>query len=41
MAGRAEAKLRKKGLKVSAMAFGGMGLSHAYGPPIDKRAGSL
>ena len=32
-------KLGKSGLEVSAMGFGCMGLSHAYGPPVDKRAG--
>jgi hypothetical protein len=41
MVGRAPAKLGKKGLEVSAMGFGCMGLSHAYGLAIDKRAGSL
>ncbi len=32
-------KLGKSGLEVSAMGFGCMGLSHAYGPPVDKGAG--
>ena len=32
-------KLGKSGLEVSAMGFGCMGLSHAYGPPVDKQAG--
>src|SRR5208283_2179746 len=32
-------KLGKSGLEVSAMGFGCMGLSHAYGPPVDTRAG--
>jgi len=32
-------KLGNSGLEVSAMGFGCMGLSHAYGPPVDKQAG--
>ena len=32
-------KLGKSGLEVSAMGFGCMGLSHAYGPPVDKGTG--
>jgi aryl-alcohol dehydrogenase-like predicted oxidoreductase len=32
-------KLGKSGLEVSAMGFGCMGLSHGYGPPVDKQAG--
>ena len=32
-------KLGKSGLEVSAMGFGCMGLSHVYGPPVDKQAG--
>ena len=32
-------KLGKSGLEVSAMGFGCMGLSHAYGPPVEKQAG--
>ena len=31
--------LGNSGLEVSAMGFGCMGLSHAYGPPVDKQAG--
>src|SRR5271165_3548725 len=32
-------KLGKSGLEVSAMGFGCMGLSHAYGPPVETQAG--
>ena len=32
-------KLGNSGLEVSALGFGCMGLSHAYGPPVDKQAG--
>ncbi len=32
-------KLGKSGLEVSAIGFGCMGLSHAYGRPVDKQAG--
>ena len=32
-------KLGKSGLEVSALGFGCMGLSHGYGPPVDKQAG--
>jgi aryl-alcohol dehydrogenase-like predicted oxidoreductase len=32
-------KLGKSGLEVSAMGFACMGLSHAYGPPVDRQAG--
>ena len=32
-------ELGKSGLEVSAMGFGCMGLSHAYGPPVDRQAG--
>ena len=32
-------KLGNSGLEVSAMGFGCMGLSHAYGPPVDQQAG--
>jgi len=32
-------ELGKSGLEVSALGFGCMGLSHAYGPPVDKQAG--
>ncbi len=31
--------LGKNGLEVSSLGFGCMGLSHAYGPPVDKQAG--
>src|SRR5271166_252822 len=32
-------KIGKSGVEVSAMGVGCMGLSHAYGPPVDKQAG--
>jgi aryl-alcohol dehydrogenase-like predicted oxidoreductase len=32
-------KLGKSSLEVSAMGFGCMGLSHAYGPPVERQAG--
>jgi aryl-alcohol dehydrogenase-like predicted oxidoreductase len=32
-------KLGNSGLEVSALGLGCMGLSHAYGPPVDKQAG--
>jgi aryl-alcohol dehydrogenase-like predicted oxidoreductase len=32
-------KLGNSGLEVSALGFGCMGLSHAYGPPVDTQAG--
>jgi aryl-alcohol dehydrogenase-like predicted oxidoreductase len=32
-------KLGNSGLEVSAMGFGCMGLSHAYGPPVERQAG--
>ncbi len=32
-------KLGNSGLEVSALGFGCMGLSHAYGPPVDKQTG--
>src|SRR5271157_5279184 len=32
-------KLGKSGLEVSALGFGCMGLTHAYGPRVDKQAG--
>jgi aryl-alcohol dehydrogenase-like predicted oxidoreductase len=31
--------LGKSNLEVSALGFGCMGLSHAYGPPVDKQSG--
>ncbi len=32
-------KLGKSGLEVSAIGLGCMGLSHAYGPAVDKQSG--
>src|SRR5215469_2520884 len=32
-------KLGRSNLEVSAIGFGCMGLSHGYGPPVDKQAG--